>query len=86
MSLQWNDVSSYSRGQVDRTPNTFSAQCGPMRIVVLTGHIYYPGKWVAHAFPLFESKLLSAVTLEEAQAEAVRMASEWLASALEGLK
>ena len=83
--MEWKDVSSYSRGDTSRKPNTFSAQCGPMRLVVLTGYIHHPGKWVTHAFPLFESRVLKATTREEAQAEAVQMAHDWLSAAVAGL-
>lgn len=83
--MEWKDTTSYSRGQVDRTPTTFAAQCGPMRLVVTSGHIHYPGKWVAHGFPLFENKALAAKTREEAQAEAVQMAHDWLSAAAAGL-
>lgn len=79
--MEWKDTTSYSRGQVDRTPTAFTAQCGPIRLVVTSSHIHYPGKWVAHGFPLFENKVLDAKTCEEAQAEAVQMALDWLSAA-----
>lgn len=85
VGMEWKDATSYIRGQVDRTPDTFSAQCGPMRLVVTSGHIYYPGKWVAHAFPLFENKTLTATTREEAQDEVVQMVRDWLSAAAAGL-
>jgi hypothetical protein len=83
--MEWKDTTSYSYGKVDRTPTTFSAQCGPMRLVVTSGHIHCPGKWVAHAFPLFENKALEAATREEAQAETVQMVRNWLSAATAGL-
>ena len=83
--MEWKDTTNYSRGQVVRTPTTFSAQCGPMRLVVTSGHIHYPGKWVAHGFPLFENKALIATSREEAQAETVRIARDWLTAATAGL-
>jgi len=83
--MEWKDTTRYSRGQVDRTPNMFSAQCGPMRLVVTTGHVHYPGKWIAHVFPLFENKVLKATTREEAQTEAVQIARDWLSAATAGL-
>lgn len=83
--MEWKDTTSYSRDDKDRKPTTFSKQCGPMRLVVTSGHIHYPGKWVAHAFPLFENKALKATTRDEAQAEVVQMAHDWLSAAVYGL-
>lgn len=83
--MEWKDATSYSRGQVDRTPTTFAARCGPMRLVVTSSHLHYPGEWVAHAFPLFENKALAATTREEAQAEVVQMVHDWLSAAAAGL-
>jgi len=84
--MEWKDATSYSRGQVDRTPTTFSAQCGPLRLVVTSSHIHYPGKWVAHGFPIFENKRLAATSCEVAQVEAGQIAFEWLSAALAALK
>lgn len=83
--MKWKDVTSYSRGHTDRVPTTFAAQCGPMRLVVTSGHIHYPGKWVAHAFPLFENKPMNALTRDAAQDELVQMARDWLSAASAGL-
>lgn len=83
--MDWKDITTFSRGQADRTPTTFEKRCGPVRLVVTSGHIHYPGKWVAHGFPLFESKPLKAATREEAQAEATQMARDWLSAAAAGL-
>lgn len=83
--MEWKDTTSYSRSDVERKPTTFSAQCGPMRLVVTSGHIRYPGRWVAHGFPLFENKELKATTREEAQAETARLAWDWLTAATAGI-
>jgi hypothetical protein len=74
--MEWKDITSHSRSATDRTPTTFEKRCGPMRLVVTSGHIHYPGRWVAHGFPLFENKALAAKTRDEAQTEAVQMAHE----------
>lgn len=83
--MEWKDTTSYSRGDTERKPTTFSAQCGPIRLVVTNGHIYSPGVWISHAYPLFESRELTATTREEAQEEAIGMARAWLAAAEAGL-
>ncbi len=83
--MEWKDITSHSRSVTYRTPTTFEKRCGPMRLVVTSGHIHYPGKWVAHGFPLFENKALAATTRDEAQAEATQMAHDWLSAAAAGL-
>lgn len=82
--MEWKDVTSYRRGH-DRTPTTFGRQCGPIRLVVTSSRIDYPGKWIAHAYPLFEDMVLKAATREEAQAEIVQIVQNWLKSAAAGL-
>ena len=83
--MEWKDITSYSRGQVDRTPTTFSAQCGPMRLVVTSGHIHYPGRWVAHCFPIFENKVLNVDSRVAAQVECASLARQWVQAASDGL-
>jgi hypothetical protein len=83
--IEWKDTTTYSQSQLNRIPTMFSARCGPVHLVVTSGHMNYPGKWVAHGFPLFERKVLKASTREEAQAEAVQMARDWLNAAQAGL-
>ena len=80
--MNWKDVTSYSRSQTDRTPTAFEAICGPLRLVIVSNHLHYPGVWLACCWPLFQDKQLrDAKTKEDAQAETVRLAREWLASA-----
>lgn len=83
--MKWKDETTYRSNDKERKPTTFSAQCGQIRLEVTSGHIHHPGKWVAHAYPLFECKVLKANTRDEAQAEAVHVAREWLAAAEAGL-
>lgn len=83
--MQWKDETSYSRGDKERVPTTFAAQCGPMKLVVTSSHIHFPGRWVAHCHPLFATKPLDAATKEDAQAQAVLLAREWLSVASSAL-
>lgn len=83
--MNWKDATSYSRDDKERLPTTFAATSGPLKLVVTSGHIYYPGRWVGHCQPLFEAKLLDATTLEEAQDEVVRLVREWVNAASAGL-
>lgn len=79
--MEWKDTTSYSRGDKEREPKTFSATCGPLKLTVTKGHIYYPGKWVAHAYPLFDTHPLDVETLGQAQDAVVQMARKWLEAA-----
>lgn len=67
-------------------PTTFTATCGPLMLAVTSGHVYYLGRWVGHCRPLFDSKPLKATSREEAQAEVVQLAREWMNAAAAGLK
>ena len=72
---EWKDTTTYSRGQKDRTPTTFSIRLTrQFSITITNAHIYYPGDWVMHLHPVFECRLLGADTLEEAKAEALQVA------------
>ena len=76
--MDWKDSTSYSRGDTARVPTTFTSKCGPLQLVVTKSHVHYPGRWVAHCHPLFETRPLEAHTREAAQDEVVRLAREWV--------
>ena len=80
--MKWMDTTTYSRGQTTRVPTAFSAVCGPVRMVVTCGHINYPGQWIGHTLPVFESVPLAATSREDAQAELFVRTRRWLAAAL----
>ena len=72
MKPEWKDVTSYSRDDKERIPTTFAISVGELRIVITCGHIYYRPDWVMHCHALqIDSKLLQAVSREEAQTEAI---------------
>jgi hypothetical protein len=77
---EWKDATSYQRGDRERKPTTFEICDGPLRLVVLSGHIHYPGKWVFHCFDLgFDTHLLAeAKTVDEAKRLAIHLVSERL--------
>lgn len=83
--MEWKDSTGYARGDKERIPTTFSAQAGPIRLVVTLGHLYYPDRWVGHAYPIFDTKPLNANTMEQAQEEVLAMARKWLADACSGI-
>lgn len=70
--MEWKDTSSYSRGG-ENVPHCWTAKAGRLRITVTNGHIYYPGKWVMHCAPFFDTHKLDVDTKEEAQAKAVEL-------------
>lgn len=83
--LEWKDKTSYGLGDRVRVPTTIVARCGPLELTVISGHIYYPGQWVAHCRPLFDTKPIDAKSLDEAKAEVVRLAREWVSAATAAL-
>lgn len=75
----WKDATSYSRGDKDRTPTVLEINLGAYRLVVMSSHIYYPGKWVMTLRPLIESPFeLNVETLEEAKVKAIEYTKELL--------
>lgn len=51
--MEWKDISSFSQGQKDRTPTTFEAKFGKLRLVV-TRHIHHePTDWLIRCDPFF---------------------------------
>jgi len=83
MSLKWKDTTSYQRGDTERKPTTFGVNTRRLRLYVTCDHIYFKGKWVGGAFPLFETVELKATTREDSQEEVERMAKAWMDTALE---
>jgi hypothetical protein len=79
----WEDVTSYSRGDTERVPTTWTLviarKCSPLRVTVTCGHLYYRPKWAMLVYPFItEARACEAETLEEAKAEAVRVAVDAL--------
>lgn len=85
VKIEWKDETGYSRGDRTREPTTFAARCGPLKLVVTSGHIHYPGRWVGHCHPLFDTRPIEATSPEEAQAEVIRLAREWVSAAAAAL-
>lgn len=74
-ALIWQDISTYSRGDTVRKPTTWQTHAGFLRIVVTSGHIHYPGRWVMHCHKLgIDSDPFpeSVTTAEQAQRAAVK--------------
>jgi hypothetical protein len=71
--LEWEDTTNYRRGDKDRKPSCWTAKFGIFRLTVLSGHIHYPGVWVARSDPFFSTRELNAKTRDEAMLEAMKL-------------
>jgi hypothetical protein len=83
----WRDVSSYSQGQKERLPRTFSLAL-PSFSVVVTRHLHYPPDvWVLRCPELgMDTHPLESSSLELAQFEAMKLVREKLAANLKALE
>lgn len=86
MTVEWQNVTSYSRSDLDRTPRSWEAKIGPVRLTV---HRWMHGKadeWFASASPgLFELRPLKSRGVDESKAEAVEMLHQWCLSVLRAM-
>lgn len=71
---KWTDCTSYSRGESAKEPRSWEIMVGTLRLVVTTGHIYHPGKWVMHLPPWYDAAELKAATADEAKDHALAVA------------
>lgn len=72
--MQWQDATSYHRGDKEHRATTWTAQAGAIKIAVTRGHIHYPGVWLLVAEPFYSAHQLDEVDLEDiagAQARAI---------------
>jgi hypothetical protein len=76
MAVEFKDVTSHSQGTKDRTPRTWEAKIGCVRLTV-TRHIHYaPDEWIARSHPsIIDMELLQSKDIEEAKDEAVELLS-----------
>lgn len=75
--MKWIDTTSYSQGDTKREPRVFSANLGPyLRVVVVKGHIHYPGQWVMSLHPLFSDKPLDLPDV--AKPDVAQERAQWL--------
>lgn len=71
--LKWVDSTTYSIGESNRKPTSFTISNGSIDICVTCGHIYYRPDWVMHcgAIGLDTHPLGKGLTLELAKRRAV---------------
>ena len=69
--LAWKDETSYSRNETNRTPKTWVAKVGSLRLYV-TRHIDHgENDWLCSCDPFFDIRMLESKEIDEAKAEAV---------------
>lgn len=71
---KWEDTTSYSRDK-PRIQTAWSLKLSRDCVVIITkGHIYYPGEWVFHCRPWFDThplRIPADASPEEAQSAAL---------------
>ncbi|MBS1199190.1 MAG: hypothetical protein H6R18_2975 [Proteobacteria bacterium] len=83
--MEWKDKSSFSQGDKVRTPKSFEARAGSLRITV-TRHIHHdPADWVLICEPWFSQTVISTGTADEAKEAAVIAVRKKLAETLAAL-
>lgn len=73
--MNWKDETSYSQGDKERKPSTWTLRHGGLVITVTSGHIHYRGTgiWVMHCSPWFDTRELKSKAAEPAQSEALEL-------------
>ena len=82
---KWDDVSSYSRGDTDRTPNEWLCYADDLRLWVHR-NINYRGVWFLTAVPFAECRKLNSADIEKAKKEAVAFVRDRLKEVLAALE
>ena len=75
--MDWKDSTTYSRGQKERIPTSWTTKTESLSITVTKGHLYYKGEWVMHCFAVgmdtVQMKIPADSTPEQAQNRAIEM-------------
>lgn len=80
MAFQWHDLSSWSRGDVDRTPKTWQVRVGLFRLIVTRRHGLEG--WFIEFADQFNYRKLNNIEIEKAKEEAIVLVRDVLSSAL----
>lgn len=83
----WKDTTSFSRGDIDRTPRTWHMSFGSITLTV-TRHIDYPGTWVTRCdlFGSYSPRDLQTDDVDEAKGIALDMVYTALRVALDAVE
>ena len=75
--MEWKDVTTYSRGQKERTPTAWQISSGTPRVYITNDHLHYKGLWIMHCFKVgIDTKQIAADNLEDAKAMALKKVYE----------
>jgi hypothetical protein len=74
--IKFKDITSHPHGAKDRTPKSWEAEIGCVRLRV-TRHIHYGAdQWIATSVPyILDMELLQSKDIDEAKAEAIALLS-----------
>ena len=81
----WEDITSFSRVDKDRTPRTWSMALASGTRLVVTRHIDYPGKWIIRCNPYIDMQVLRSDDIDKAKEEAIKMILAYIKSDMEAL-
>jgi len=79
--VEWEDISTFSKRDVDRTPKSFRLVAGNA-VLIVTRHIHYPGSWVTYCDQFFSNRDLGNIDRETAMATAIGMLEKELEKSL----
>lgn len=82
MNLMWKDVSSYSRSDKDRRPQTWMAKADDVSITVTRSIYCEPDEWLLMCDPWFPHRVLKAKEVDTAKSEAIELVRIKLRDAL----
>lgn len=82
----WHDTTSYSQGDKDRTPISWSVNIGKhLHLHVTCGHIDYKGQWIGTCEPFFRQRVLGQNNAAHAREMAMRLLQNALAESVDAL-
>ena len=78
LGVQWEDISSHSRGDTERVPNVFAAKItDDLQICISRGHYFSSNTWTYTCYGLgINDKMLKAETAEDAAIEAIKICKQ----------
>lgn len=85
----WKDITSYSRGQIERTPAMWEFSTKKITITLMRNHRDYKDQWVISCYVLshyaIKLRIDNDATLEQAQNFALSYVKSELSAMLESL-
>lgn len=84
--MKWEDITSHSRNQTDRSPRTWMLKAGDLRIIVTRLHGCDQSKWFLRCYPFFDAEQLVPTDTELAKQSAVDLVKQKIDAALYAIK